>query len=338
MSAKSLFYSTTSTFLKSVSLNFLSKYLPYRDLVIVYHSVSDQQLKHAKHLFPYRSSKAFIKDLDDLSKTFDFIDWETFLQRKQSKNKTGKPKLLLTFDDGYRDFHDVIAPILKQKGIFAINFINPKFIDNHEMMWRNKASLIISELEENKDLFTKIQDFKTLKLSSDFLNLKKEILSITFQNQHLLDDITDFLTIDVQNYLKEHQVYLTTPQLESLQKDGFGIAAHGWDHPLYHQLTENQQLENTQKALDFLSEKQLNNDAFAFPFTDFGVSKSFFENLFNINPQLQFTFGAAGLKFDSRFKNLQRIPMEAGNYSASQILKSEILYFQFLKLVNKHRI
>ena len=40
-------------------------------------------------------TEAFIKDLDDLSKTFDFIDWETFLQRKQSKNKTGKPKLLL---------------------------------------------------------------------------------------------------------------------------------------------------------------------------------------------------------------------------------------------------
>ncbi len=338
MSAKSIFYKSASTFLGSFSLEKLTTYLPYRDVVIVYHSVSDEKLKHAQHLFPYRSSKAFIKDLDELSKVFDFIDWDTFLERKPTKNKTGKPKLLLTFDDGYSDFHDVIAPILKQKGIYAINFINPKFIDNKDLMWRCKASLLISEIEENKGLQQQILGFKSLKLNPDLSNIKQNILSIKFENQHLLDELATFLNIDFKTYLAQNKVYLTTNELLKLKQDGFGISAHGWDHPLYHELSLDAQLDNTQKALDFLEDLGLNNDSFAFPFTDFGVKNDFFEKLSKANPRLQYTFGAAGLKLDSRFKNLQRIPLEVENYSAKQVIKNEIIYYNLLKLIGKHRI
>lgn len=338
VSAKSIFYKSASIFLSSFSLETLAKYPPYRDLVIVYHSVSDEKLKHAQHLFPYRSSKTFIKDVDELSKAFDFIDWETFLERKTSKNKIGKPKLLLTFDDGYSDFHDVIAPILKQKGIYAINFINPKFIDNKDLMWRCKASLLISKIEENKDLLQQISSFKSLKLNPVVSDIKKNLLSIKFENQNLLDELATFLNIDFKTYLAQNKVYLTTPELLKLKQDGFGISSHGWDHPLYHELTLDAQLDNTQKSLDFLENLGLNNDSFAFPFTDFRVKNDFFETLSKANPQLRYTFGAAGLKLDSRFKNLQRIPLEVENYSAKQVIKNEIIYYNLLKLIGKQRI
>ncbi|WP_300673005.1 polysaccharide deacetylase family protein [Soonwooa sp.] len=338
VSAKSIFYKSASTLLNSFSLKKLAKYLPYRDVVIVYHSVSDEKLKHAQHLFPYRSSKAFVKDLDELSKDFDFIDWNTFLERKNTKNKTGKPKLLLTFDDGYSDFYDVIAPILKQKGIYATNFINPKFIDNKDLMWRCKASLLISEIADDKDFQQQVLGFKNLKLHPGLSNLKEILLSIKFENQHLLDELATFLNIDFKTYLAQNKVYLTTDELLKLKQDGFGISAHGWDHPLYHELSLDAQLDNTQKALDFLENLGLNSDSFAFPFTDFGIKNEFFEKLSKANPQLQYAFGAAGLKLDSRFKNLQRIPLEVDNYSAKQVIKNEIVYFNLLKLFNKHRI
>ena len=336
MSFKSIFFRISNPIIRRVSFERFSGNLPFQDLILVYHLVSDEDLKHAKHLFPYRSAKQFESDLDFLSKHFEFVDWETFLRNKIEKSQTKKPSILLTFDDGYSEFHDIIVPILKRKGIFAINYINPKFIDNKEMMWRNKASLIVSEIIGNESHQKKISTFQDF--GSDMKTNINSILNINFKNQNQLDEIANHLEIDFNDYLKKNPIYLTTEQLIKLENDGFGISSHGWDHPLYNQLSLSEQLENTQKSLDYMTENQFQNDSFAFPFTDHLVDNQFFDNIFIKNPELKFTFGAAGLKLDSYPKNLQRIPIETENYSAEEILKNEILYYQFLKKLNKNRI
>jgi len=330
MSFKTKFFRIINPIAKNFSFEKFSGLLPFDDLILVYHLVSDEDVKHVKHLFPYRSVKQFEKDLDLLSKHFDFINWEDYLNKK----KTKKPGLLLTFDDGYSEFYNVIAPILLQKGIFAINFINPKFIDNQEMMWRNKASLLVSEIIGEQDY----QD-KMVEWTKDELNeIVSSILSINFENQYHLNEVANHLEIDFNNYLKENSVYLTTEQLTNLKKDGFGVSSHGWDHPLYNQLALKNQLDNTQQSLDYMTKNQFLNDSFAFPFTDHLIANEFFDTIFNDNSNLKFTFGAAGLKLDSYSKNIQRIPIEIKNYSAEEILKNEIVYYQLLKLLNKNKI
>ena len=308
----------------------LSGLLPFDDLILVYHLVSDEDVKHVKHLFPYRSVKQFEKDLDFLSNHFEFVNWEDYLSQK----KTSKPSILLTFDDGYSEFYDVISPILLRKGIFAINYINPKFIDNKEMMWRNKASLLVSKINENDKLKEKMFRWTKGELKHNF----SSILNISFDNRNQLDDIADYLDIDYDQYLKTNPVYMTLEQLKKLKNDGFGIASHGWDHPFYNQLSVENQLENTQKALDYMAENQFYNDSFAFPFTDHLVTNHFFDSIFLRNPALKFTFGAAGIKKDSYSRNIQRVPMEIGNYPAQKLLKNEIIYYQFLKLLHKNII
>lgn len=332
MSFKTKFFRIVNPISKMISFDKLSGMLPFANLILVYHLISDDDLKHATHLFPYRSVKQFEKDLDFLSKHFEFINWEDYTNQK----KTKKPGLLLTFDDGYSEFYNVIAPILSRKGIFSINYINPKFIDNQEMMWRNKASLIVSEIIEKEDYQNKISEFQDFGI--DLNQTINSILKINYQDKDQLDEIANYLGINFKNYLEKNPVYLTTEQLIKLKKDGFGIASHGWDHPLYNQLSLETQLENTQKSLDYVRENQFLNDSFAFPFTDHLVNNEFFDSIFHQNPDLKFTFGAAGLKLDSYSKNLQRIPIEIQNYSAEEILKNEILYYQILKKINKNKI
>jgi len=336
MSFKTKFFRILNPITKTISFERFSTKLPFRDLILVYHLVSDDDLKHVKHLFPYRSATQFENDLDFLRRHFEFVDWNTFLKNKIEKVKTKKPTILLTFDDGYSEFYDVIVPILKRKGIYAINFINPKFIDNKDLMWRNKASLIVSELKENRALQNKISGFQNF--GTDLKSNINSILKINFKNQDQLNEIAQHLEIDFDHYLNKNQVYLTTEQLKKLKNDGFGISSHGWNHPLYNQLSLSEQLENTQKSLDFMNENQFLNDSFAFPFTDHLVTNEFFDSIFNQNPDLKFTLGAAGLKLDSYAKNLQRIPVEIGNDSAEEILKNEIFYYQLLKKFNKNKI
>lgn len=49
-----------------------------------------------------------------------------------------KNALVLTFDDGYRDVHDVALPVLSRLGVPATVFITTGAVDRQESIWTNK--------------------------------------------------------------------------------------------------------------------------------------------------------------------------------------------------------
>lgn len=300
----------------------------------VYHSVSDVDLAHLKHVVNYKNVQDFEKDLDEMSRFFQFVTWEEFKDFHAGTFKAEKKIALLTFDDGLSEFYFNAVPVLLRKGIYAINFINPKFVDNKELMFRAKASLILEKIIATNSRNPEI--FKLLDIS-DFAEktLKQKILKIPFEKQKILDQIADLAEVDLEEYVKTQKPYMNLEQLKSLNRQGFGISNHGWDHPLYKDLTLKEQIENTQKGAEFLKENQFLTDGFAFPFTDFGVGNSFFDQIFQ--HEYDCTFGTAGIKLDSVTKNFQRIPMENGK-SASQTLKEEVAYFNLKKMINRNQI
>lgn len=300
----------------------------------VYHSVSDENLPHIKHIIQYKNTREFEKDLDYFSRYFQFVTWDEFKDYIKGKFTPKKKIALLTFDDGFREFYDVVAPILERKGIYAVNFINPAFIDNKNLMFRCKASLTVDHLENhsvNPEIYTLLNSRTHSKEG-----IKKEILKIGYLNKELLDEVAEKMELDFTAFLKEQKPYLSFEQLQTLSQKGFGISSHGWNHPLYHELSINEQLDNTRKSMNYAKENDFLYDSFAFPFTDFGVKKSFFDALFE-NEEVFCSFGSAGIKLDSIERNFQRIPMETGE-DAETILKKEIAYFKFKKLLNKNRI
>ena len=46
-----------------------------------------------------------------------------------------KPPVLVTFDDGYRDYHDVAYPILKELGIPSLVFLATGLLDHGTLVW-----------------------------------------------------------------------------------------------------------------------------------------------------------------------------------------------------------
>lgn len=299
----------------------LAQLYPLNYCIPVYHTVSNERLSHLHHIIQYKNEQEFERDLDEMSKYFEFITWDEFKDFRDGNFKPKRKIALLTFDDGLSEFYDAVAPILERKGIYAINFINPKFIDNQELMYRCKASLLIDFL---------------INSTNSSADLIKKIQSVGFKNQKELDEIASQLNIDFTEFLKIKKPYLTLNQLDNLTKRGFGISNHGFDHPLYRNLNLLEQLENTGKSAEYLEKHNFISESFAFPFTDFGVEEKFFTEIFK-KKNLFCSFGSAGLKLDSFEKNLQRIPMESRK-SASQILKEEVAYFRLKKILNKNTI
>ena len=327
---------------KDTIINLVSKFsggmstqnYPLDYCIPLYHTISDETLPHLKHLYPYKSEKEFEKDLDYLLKYFNFVDWDGFRRFQESGNRGGKKVALLTFDDGFSEFLHVVAPILERRGIYAVNFINPAFVDQQDMLFRCKASLLIEKIKSEKVDISLLQNISGLQ-SGGTDEICSHILKTGYKKRVLLDLYAEAIGLDFKDYLRKNKPYLDLAQLQELKTRGFGIGAHSWDHPYYSELTVEEQLETTFRSLDFVKTHAFLADAFAFPFTDFGVSKSFFEQLYRRCPDL-YSFGTAGIKTDAFAHNLQRIPME--HDSAANILPKETAYFLLKKPFKKNLI
>jgi len=303
-----------------------------------YHVVSNQDLIHIKHLYPVVSTQRFEADLDFLLKHYKPSSYPFLLNCIEDPSLRKEKMFYLTFDDGLREFHDVVAPILLRKGIPATCFVNTGFIDNKAMFFRMKASILIETIAYKP--LTKAQQnsiqqlFIKHSLSYQFAH---DLLKISDKNQSILDDIANILEVSFDDYLKTHQPYLTTNQIQNLIKQGFSIGAHSVSHPYFPDLSEDQQVEQVIDSMQFLHDNfQITEKLFSFPYTDFDIGQSFFEK---IRQEVDLTFGTANLKLDSIATNFQRIPMEIKNSkSASQIIKKAYALYIIKMFMNKHII
>ncbi|MFZ4930944.1 polysaccharide deacetylase family protein [Chryseobacterium sp. Mn2064] len=321
--------------LAALETDHLGKSFPLDYCLPLYHTVSDQDLPHIRNVIRYKTTKQFEQDLDYISRHFQFVDWREFKDFTSGNFNPKKKIALLTFDDGFSQFYDIIAPILERKGIYACNFINPAFVDNKEMMFRCKASLIADAVEKKKTIDPDIYLALSLK-DADKAILQKKILTVNYQERNILEWLAEKLEVDFKAYSAEYKPYLSFEELKTLTGKGFGISSHSWDHPKYKDLSLKEQMETTDQTFTYLKDNGFLYESFAFPFTDFEVKKDFFDELFK-NKEMYCSFGCAGVKLDSEKRNFQRIPMEMGE-SSEAILKKEIAYFKLKKLINKNTI
>lgn len=87
------------------------------------HIVSDVNPPHVRHLFSAPNIAKFKTDLDFLCQRYRPLQLSELDRiRGLHDNKVPACCFLLSFDDGLREAYDVIAPILRNKGIPAIFF------------------------------------------------------------------------------------------------------------------------------------------------------------------------------------------------------------------------
>ncbi|MFH1159526.1 MAG: polysaccharide deacetylase family protein [bacterium] len=329
---------TLAKFAKILELDLLIGLANRHLLLPFYHTVSDDDLVHIKYLYPVPTIARFKTDLDFLQKNFKPVSHTFLHEYVKNKNTITENCFFLSFDDGLREFYDIVAQILLHQGIPATCFINIAFIDNKDMFFRMKASILIDKINkkelsfEQKKVVVGIFNQHNLKYNSAF-----DLLRITDQNKEILDTIAPIVDVCFSEYLSKHQPYLTTNQINELIQKGFSIGAHSVSHPYYNMLPEETQVKQTLDCLHYLIDNfKIKERLFSFPYTDFDVKKTFFDKISNA---VDLTFGTASLKLDLIKTNLQRTPMEVFGYkSAEDIVKPEYLYFILKRLVRKHVI
>lgn len=322
---KKTLHNILSDGLARLPFSFLSKSYNLKLILPLYHTISDNELLHVKHTFPYRNVKQFESDLDFFQKHFNPIQPEELLNKITLKERFDERSFLLTFDDGYRESIEIIAPILERRSLPAIFFLNSAFIDNKELFYRHKASILVENINNlpKSEVIIKLKEIVN-NSNTQIDEIKRIILKVHYQNRHLLDKIADLLNIDFNNYLKDNQPYLNSGDVKSLIDKGFFIGAHSVDHPLFKDITLNDQLAQVRNCFNYLQESFfISDNYFAFPHTDYGVNFDFFQET-HFNKEIDLSFGTSNFSIGHCENNIQRQLMEREDMKAEVIYKKLI--------------
>lgn len=305
--------------------------LPY------YHIVSDRVLPHARHLYTYRNTRQFKQDLDFLLRHYQPLALRDLLNALDNGIPFERDSFLLSFDDGNREAHDVIAPILKAKGVPATFFLVTDLLDNHKLGHFCKWSLLIEAAQSSdRHRATIAAILQQRDIQGDAI--AESIKQLRPDQDHILDELGAACDLDFDAYRRHHRPFLTSDEVHALLRDGFTIGAHSLNHPLYQFLTLQEQLRQTAQSMDFLAKRfSLNYRVFAFPHHDHGVSKQFFDEIFG-KALVQATFGTAGFQQDIHPRILQRLDMEYKNWSARQRLAEVYVEHAAAHLTQRHKL
>jgi peptidoglycan/xylan/chitin deacetylase (PgdA/CDA1 family) len=118
--------------------------------VLMYHSISDDREPGTSPYYRTSTSPAlFAQQLRWLSdEGFRSVSLEEGILLARN-GELGKQKLLvITFDDGFRDFHDAAFPVLKAHGFTATVFLPTAFIGESRQSFKNRECLTWNEVRE----------------------------------------------------------------------------------------------------------------------------------------------------------------------------------------------
>jgi len=287
-----------------------------------YHVVSDREIPHLLNLYSYKNLKHFNEDLDFLLKNYTPVDLFEVLQSNKNYDGFRKNSFLLVFDDGFREIYEIIAPVLRKKGIPAVFFLCTAFIDNKQLCFEHKASLLATVLERQ---ISESQRILISKLyfgnESGGSDIKQAVLHTCYSKQHLLDEAAKLVDLDFDKYLSKERPYLASDEIKDLIKAGFFIGAHSIDHPRYIELSDEEKLYQTVESVRTIRQRfGLQYGVFAFPHSDADISLSLLDKIHR-SGIVNATFGNQGMLKESFSSHLQRFSLEKYAKPARDIIK-----------------
>ncbi|MGZ3438191.1 MAG: polysaccharide deacetylase family protein [Polyangia bacterium] len=102
-------------------------------IVLMYHRING-----ADRSFEGMAVETFAAQMRWLSDHCDPIAPDALKERAARPSRV-RPAVLVTFDDGYRDYHDLAYPVLESLGIPAVVFLATSFLDEGGMLWTDQV-------------------------------------------------------------------------------------------------------------------------------------------------------------------------------------------------------
>ncbi len=244
---KGEFFSKLSNFLESID-----SHLPNKVRVLTYHVIEDAQ--------------GFEQQMDFLSRNYYVASMHELIEACQGHSTLPPKSVVITFDDGYRNFKECAWPILKRYSFSATIFVPTAFPGNNNMIfWWDKL----------EDAFYQTQKRDPIQVSMDQLSMdtwtkrkhalkrvKRYVKTLPHQQAlTFVDQICEKLEC-----VQSQPRVLSWDELRCLAQEGVTIGAHTQTHPLLNRISLQEAYEEVMGSLkDLQRELSITIPIFAYP-------------------------------------------------------------------------
>lgn len=116
-----------------------------RLLVLMYHRVLPHEHPDRAHEEPgmYVSPETFAMQLDQLSRHFEMVHLEDWLERTGAGQSVPPRACAITFDDGWRDNFQYAYPALSQRGLPATIYLVSDMVGSSYSFWPNRLTRVL---------------------------------------------------------------------------------------------------------------------------------------------------------------------------------------------------
>ena len=304
-----------------------------------YHVVGDAYVPHVSNLYQFRTVAEFTADVEFLLRHFEPVSLQDIVDALNGTRSLPRSCFHLTFDDGFREMHDVVSPILARVGVSGTFFLTTKFLDGGGLAHHNEISLLLDRIQQRPPSDAVLRELETFLPAPrpGASTVRERMLAIPYADNAHVRSMAEILEVDVEEYVRRVQPHLNSEQVRSMIRQGFSIGGHSHDHPLYGKLTLEEQLHQTRTCMSILGEKfGFRPKAFAFPHNDDGVGSGFFNTLF-AEGTLDVSFGTSGFVSHDHPRNIERASMEKTSAPADRILKRQFARAAYHRLRSRSR-
>lgn len=228
----------------------LAECLPHSTRVLFYHGVSKKPLAHPVVQANQITFDQFRRQIEFFAKRYRFLSADEFYDRFERRQFSGR-ELLLTFDDGYTNTAEVVAPYLVEKNIPFLVFISTHLIETNQRIpsYYTFAAAYDPDLVELDVPSIK----RTFSLRSDQERFDAAMELLVYVRSLNEDNLMVFLKEVEENSSKEYrekawELYdseglMSWNQAEELSREKLcEIGSHCWGHTILHPGQSNEEV------------------------------------------------------------------------------------------------
>ena len=269
-------------------------YFVRRPIVVTYHNVLEDRLyDKTVHLSLTHKASVFDQQISIIKTKFSI------------SNDLEPGKVLITFDDGYRNNFTVVLPIMQKHGVKGTFFIPAGYFDNIGMLWIDRILMWLAHVPAGEFMVLG-RRISTYSESDRKLGLDTlwQLLIDDYANKDKLLDALDnayrfaSLEIDGELQVQRYEV-LDDEDISALSDAGCRTACHSYKHDILSQLDDSQLESDFQRCLEH--RERYNSDWYGYPFgrpeevdarvvdkcRDSGFSKAFINTNTNSDDRFQ---------------------------------------------------
>ena len=239
---------------------------------------------------------AFKEQLEYLARHYTPVTMQTVVAAVRGETPLPRNAVLLTFDDGYRDHHDFVLPLLVERELEGSFFVPAAPVVSGCVLDVNKIHFILASVPDTARVVSEMERMvdearERLRLpataelraschvatrfdSADVAYVKRllqRVLPGSLRSAIAAALFARFVSTDEAAFAAE--LYLSRADIGRMIQAGMHVGGHGDQHRWLASMPANEQSEDIESSLAFLESVSATEDAFTFcyPYGDYNA-------------------------------------------------------------------